>query len=247
MVPKASISLLMILLGLAIFTFIDILDGYYYGGVYSKWEKNLTSQDEFREKIYNSNFYNDAIPTVLNEEELARIKKSRPNLDQILPPTSTYIGITIEDIFNLDEINDSVFVRGEITANYDKNKGIGPIHLLYGETPENLLDFFEPNFIDLDGAIYEQVSVSDNRIDTNVEVYKFGGRFRANIDHRDFPFDNLVAEVSFSSLAPLLDLNLDFKEVYVDDGRFRLNAFIAKKADCREENEYACGYIHNTV
>ena len=80
-----------------------------------------------------------------------------------------------------------------------------------------------------------------------VERYKFGGRFRANINHKNFPFDTLSAEISFSSLFPLIDLNMEFEDVYVMDGRHRLNSFIAQKADCREEGNYGCAWIDNSA
>ena len=250
-IPKAfSAAMLLVFLGLGIFSSVDFFEALHYGDELSKWTKDLGAQDEFKEKIYNSEFYNHAIPLIIDEDELAYIQKSRPGLYKILPPEWTYFSVGIEDIFNLYEINDTVFISGEITAIYDRDTAIGPVHLLNGSSPENLLDFFQPNFIDLDGAIYEPALVSRddiNNIYQKSETYKFGGRFRANINHKNFPFDTLSAEISFSSLFPLIDLNIEFEDVYVMDGRHRLNSFIAQKADCREEGNYGCGWIDNSA
>ena len=142
-IPKAfSAAMLLVFLGLGIFSSVDFFEALHYGDELSKWTKDLGAQDEFKEKIYNSEFYNHAIPLIIDEDELAYIQKSRPGLDKILPPERTYFSVGIEDIFNLDEINDTVFISGEITAIYDRDTAIGPVHLLNGSSPENLLDFF---------------------------------------------------------------------------------------------------------
>ena len=174
------------------------------------------------------------------------------DFDEYKVPSKSLIEIEITDAYDFNEQTSSIYAKGFVSANWDKNavqnyrqKNVNLS--LHKKTSEDILSTAYLNFYDSENQIYKKLFL-DNLSNNKISKYEFSGRFRVERDLSKFPFDKLKFEVGLTSLLDARDINLisGSQNSFTTD-KYRFEAYINRQEICYvsgedQEPSWGCNY-----